>query len=550
MPFVLANVDELVLEYLLFRGFTKTFQMFVYERKKDRGEGLDIDALVHQIFQYIKLADLEQLTDVWEFLDARFFCHLDSNLTPSVHRLKTSLERCYIVHAMQLNQTHKVIEFFKKYASIHRLSNAIYQGWQPWFMLPYMDHPETDPYFKEYFSLEWTENLTVNLRNFLSTVFQHVPLPKLLAFQIAQSREPLSQLRLESSQAECHQLRLDIKQAYDKLKVAEANCEELHQTVQNLTHRYFAHHLLLPTRAPEPLNTWPLTLSSKVRAMAIAQDGEHLAIGGATLHVVPTCATLSLELTTDSVIQFVIWLSDNKSILCGLVNGDLVLHSLQNLQSSNQPQVLQTRPSKSNIDYILSLSRDNNTVVVVASSSPNGEASLELLDVEKDTVIAAVTLLKPVSYLTVTNLVVFCCHEGIVTAYDAYSLQLITSWAMPDEQVITGVGYLSQRRTILTTTNSHIHEWCINLATWTAEIIYTIAISSRLLAVSDKSYLIESEKELQVYEAQTTDTPIALYDVQRARCGVWSPISKTWYVLDRENQIHRLLYDNTGRITE
>lgn len=50
----LPHVDELVMEYLLFRGFTKTFQAFNVERKRDRTKGFDVDQIATQFLSHIQ----------------------------------------------------------------------------------------------------------------------------------------------------------------------------------------------------------------------------------------------------------------------------------------------------------------------------------------------------------------------------------------------------------------------------------------------------------------------------------------------------------------
>lgn len=80
-PSLLPHVDELLMEYLLFRGFTKvdthpqlyaklyctlcgsltcacankkSFQVFSAERKRDRAKGFDVEQIIAQLLSYIQ----------------------------------------------------------------------------------------------------------------------------------------------------------------------------------------------------------------------------------------------------------------------------------------------------------------------------------------------------------------------------------------------------------------------------------------------------------------------------------------------------------------
>ena len=50
------QVDELAMEYLLFRGFTQTFREFNKERSNDKTQGFDVDKIMDQIFDHIQVS--------------------------------------------------------------------------------------------------------------------------------------------------------------------------------------------------------------------------------------------------------------------------------------------------------------------------------------------------------------------------------------------------------------------------------------------------------------------------------------------------------------
>ncbi|XP_068258275.1 WD repeat-containing protein 91 isoform X4 [Nyctibius grandis] len=97
-----ARTDELVREYLLFRGFTAALKQLDAEIKADREKGFRADKIVDQLQQFVQSYDLAALRDYWSYLDRRLFSRLEDVYRPTVSKLKTSLFRYYLVHTVQL----------------------------------------------------------------------------------------------------------------------------------------------------------------------------------------------------------------------------------------------------------------------------------------------------------------------------------------------------------------------------------------------------------------------------------------------------------------
>ncbi|RMC03260.1 hypothetical protein DUI87_20454 [Hirundo rustica rustica] len=96
------RTDELVREYLLFRGFTAALKQLDAEIKADREKGFRVDKIVDQLQQFVQSYDLAAMRDYWSYLDRRLFSRLEDVYRPTVNKLKTSLFRYYLVHAIQL----------------------------------------------------------------------------------------------------------------------------------------------------------------------------------------------------------------------------------------------------------------------------------------------------------------------------------------------------------------------------------------------------------------------------------------------------------------
>ncbi|XP_072518426.1 WD repeat-containing protein 91 [Salminus brasiliensis] len=178
MASAVERTDDLVKEYLIYRGFTSALKHLDSEIKADKEKGFRVDKIIEQLQHFIQSFDLAGLKDYWGYLDRRLFSRLEDVYRPTVNKLRTSLFRYYLVHTIQMKNQEKTQEFFQKQA-------AELQGqaeWRDWFVLPFIPVPEQNPAFSPYFSRQWADTFLVSLHNFLSVLFQCMPQPVLLSF--------------------------------------------------------------------------------------------------------------------------------------------------------------------------------------------------------------------------------------------------------------------------------------------------------------------------------------------------------------------------------
>ncbi|KAI9255118.1 WD40-repeat-containing domain protein [Phascolomyces articulosus] len=190
----LNQVDELVKEYLLFRGFTNTYRTFENECRVDKDKSYQVDKILDELLGYIFNSDIQRLIEYYRYLDLRFFSRLDSRFQRTVKKFELCLLRHYLVYAIQHKKRDKVIEFFDLYGpDLHGKPE-----WSQWFALPYVKNPATDPTFETFFSKQWTDNYMISLNNFLATTFQFMPLPSLLSFNMDRVQRKAQQTEIES----------------------------------------------------------------------------------------------------------------------------------------------------------------------------------------------------------------------------------------------------------------------------------------------------------------------------------------------------------------
>ncbi|KAK6186094.1 hypothetical protein SNE40_008198 [Patella caerulea] len=180
------RVDELVKDYLLFRGLTTTLKTLELELKTDKEKGLRADKIVEQVQYYITNSDLHGLREYWSFLNQRLFQRLEQQFMSSVRKLEVGLQKLYIVAAFQNNRPDKVHEFFDKLVQVSDIQNQL--EFKEWFAFPFMKNPEENTMFQMYFNKAWQDTLFLSLHNFLSVILQAMPAPTLLNFEYDHKR--------------------------------------------------------------------------------------------------------------------------------------------------------------------------------------------------------------------------------------------------------------------------------------------------------------------------------------------------------------------------
>ena len=161
--------EELVREFLVFRGFTNTLQAYEAELSTEIGRNFEVDKILDLVFSvYIPKYQLDRLLSIFSFLKQCFTSPADTVLYTSLLKLEQSVLRYYVVNALKSGRQEKVIEFFSVGGS-HLMQKR--EDWIAWFAIPYIKNPSLDPQFRMYFSKEWSDTLVLSFRNFLSGIF-------------------------------------------------------------------------------------------------------------------------------------------------------------------------------------------------------------------------------------------------------------------------------------------------------------------------------------------------------------------------------------------
>lgn len=172
--------EELVREFLVFRGFTTTLQSYETELRTDVGKSFHVDKILDLIFSiYITNFHIDKLISLLSFFKHYLSSSSQSTLLSSFSKLEASILRFYVVRALQSNNRDKVVEFFHVYGP-DLLQSSSQEDWTQWFVIPYVKNPQLDPQFRVFFGKEWSQALHLSVRNFFSEIFNATRLPALL----------------------------------------------------------------------------------------------------------------------------------------------------------------------------------------------------------------------------------------------------------------------------------------------------------------------------------------------------------------------------------
>lgn len=123
--------EELVREFLVFRGFTNTLQAFDSELSSDIGRAFQVDKIVDLVFSvYVPKFQAEKLVGLLNFFKRCLSSSSERVFFETLCRLEVSVLRYYIVYAVQSGRKDKVVEFYGM------IGNDLMQrseDWTPWF---------------------------------------------------------------------------------------------------------------------------------------------------------------------------------------------------------------------------------------------------------------------------------------------------------------------------------------------------------------------------------------------------------------------------------
>ncbi|KAJ2517657.1 hypothetical protein H4217_003813 [Coemansia sp. RSA 1939] len=172
-------IDDLIREYLLFRGFKQTLRALEQDLERDQDKGFDAGKIVDDLVSMARELRDNELLEYWRYLSFRFFSHLSPKYQRTTRMFEKRLIRLFLVSAAEKGQRGKIRAFMDKHGQTLGQQGG---DWIPWLGLEYVDDPRSRPEFEAYFSDEWFASLKASLTDFVTTVFPAMAVPRILLF--------------------------------------------------------------------------------------------------------------------------------------------------------------------------------------------------------------------------------------------------------------------------------------------------------------------------------------------------------------------------------
>lgn len=123
--------EELVREFLVFRGFTGSLQAYESELSTEIGRNFQVDKILDLVFsEYIPKYQLGRLVGLFTFFKQCFTSPADTELFSTLVKLELSVFRYYIVNALKSGRQDKVVEFYSE-SGYYLMQKR--EDWQAWF---------------------------------------------------------------------------------------------------------------------------------------------------------------------------------------------------------------------------------------------------------------------------------------------------------------------------------------------------------------------------------------------------------------------------------
>ena len=144
-------VEELIREYLLYRGFMQTLRSFEQEWKEDKDKGLKVNRIVDHILVCINKSDLGVLENFLNHLNRRFFSRLGHDLMNNYYKIESSILRLFLVQAHRSGCHEDIRLFFEKMADTVQER----RDWKGMVCISFHQEPRPASCVCHYFTREW-----------------------------------------------------------------------------------------------------------------------------------------------------------------------------------------------------------------------------------------------------------------------------------------------------------------------------------------------------------------------------------------------------------
>lgn len=126
----MQHAETLVKEFLVYRGFSSTLKAFEVELAADASHGFQVDRVIELLFSvYVPKFEADNLRTFMTSVRQSLLARSELHFSAALRKLESSLNRYYIVNAVQKGRIDRVLDFFEKYGDLLLQSGDDWGGW-------------------------------------------------------------------------------------------------------------------------------------------------------------------------------------------------------------------------------------------------------------------------------------------------------------------------------------------------------------------------------------------------------------------------------------
>ncbi|KAJ1816890.1 hypothetical protein LPJ56_002214, partial [Coemansia sp. RSA 2599] len=187
-------IDDLIREYLLFRGFKSTLMAFEDDLEKDQDKGFSAEKIVDELLEMAKELRVDDFLEYWKYLSFRFFSHLSTKYHRTTKMFESRIIRLFLVSAIKAGERTQIRKFMDTHGQVLGKQGG---DWIPWLGIEYVENPAGRPEFQNFFSDHWYTSLRTALIDFMQTIFPAMAVPRIMLFDKERRKIDALQRRLK-----------------------------------------------------------------------------------------------------------------------------------------------------------------------------------------------------------------------------------------------------------------------------------------------------------------------------------------------------------------
>jgi len=207
-------LDELVLDYLRFRGFSTTIDHFHKERKPHAdylSKRVQVECITERLLKHARSGDTGHLVALWEAISRWLLGPACGDI---VQQMQNELWRFYMVAAVKDGKAERLCDFLSKHGQI--LCDEY--DYSEWCSISHSTINMPRPRLRGYFEDSWAEQFELSLHNVLATAMAAAGTLRIEKFELTAQRLEAREVALAEHKKAMYEVAEELLMTTDQLE--------------------------------------------------------------------------------------------------------------------------------------------------------------------------------------------------------------------------------------------------------------------------------------------------------------------------------------------